>query len=148
MSVSYLKGNSDNCDRVHRVAILPGGTEADLRGGIQGVLLQSVAETPYHAQDTEISGPGEEDLEHDVAFDVCAARFVCVGGTRLEEDFERLGGGLTMGGGLSRIRGDRGRECRSGGCRFSGRLCRSVAPVGELLRGAPAGTVPNAPPAI
>ncbi len=57
-----MKGNSDHRDRVDRMAILLGRTEADFCSGIESILLQSVAETAYNTQDAEISGPGEEDL--------------------------------------------------------------------------------------
>ena len=104
------------------MAILTGRTEADFGGGIERILFQSVAETAYDPQDTEISGPGEEHLEHDVALDVCPAGFLGVSGARLIEDFERFGGRLAVGGDLPWIRGDRGGERRCGGSWFGGRL--------------------------
>jgi hypothetical protein len=122
MSVSDLKRDSNHCDCVYRTTVLPGGTEADRGGSIHRILFQAITKALHDAQDAEISGPGEEDLEYDVALDVCTTRFVRIAGTGLIEDFERLCRRLTMGGGLARISSHGGRECRSGGCRLSGRL--------------------------
>ena len=104
------------------MAILPGRTEADFCSGIERILLQSVAETAYDLQNPEISGPGEEDFEHDVALDMCPAGLLGVGRARFIEDFEGLGRGLSMGGDLPWIRGYSGGERRACGCWFRGRL--------------------------
>ena len=82
--ISHLKGNSDHRHGVDGMPICAGRTEADLCGGVDGLLLQSIAEAAHYPQDTEISGAGEENLQHDVALEVCPARLFRVGGARLE----------------------------------------------------------------
>src|ERR1039458_6639307 len=125
MSVSYLKRDSDHGDRVDRTTILRSRTEADLSCGIDGILIEPVAEPVNDAQDSETSGRSELDLEHDIAFEACPASFLGVVGTRLEQNFERLGRKLTFGRGLRLgIRRYCGGECRSRGFGVRGRLWR------------------------
>lgn len=124
MSISYLKRDSDYGDGVDRTTILRGGTEADLSRGIDGILIESAAEPANDAQDSEISGRSEENLEHDIAFEACPASFLGVVGTRLEQNFERFGHRLTFGSGLPHgIRRHGGGECRRSGFGLRGRLC-------------------------
>ena len=124
MLISYLKRDSDYGDSVDRTTILRGGTEADLSGGIDGILIESVAEPANDAQDSETSGRREEDLEHDIAFEAGPASFLGIVGTGLEQNFERLGHRLTFGSGLPHGIGRHGGwECRRSGFGLKRRLC-------------------------
>jgi hypothetical protein len=122
MSISYLKRDSDYRDGIDRMTVRLGGKEVDFRSGVGSILLQSVAKTSNDPQDAESSGFSEEHLEHDVALNACLARFLCVGRTRLIQDFEWLGGRWAWADRLARgVGSDSGTEDGGGGLRFGWR---------------------------
>jgi hypothetical protein len=83
MSVRKLERDPDHSDGVDGTAAFFGGPEVDFCGSVHRILVESKAKAVYDAEYAEVSGSGEEHLQHDIAFEAFAAGFVRVGGPRL-----------------------------------------------------------------
>ena len=77
--------NGQSCVHVNRCAAASGWPEPHLAGGIGGCFVESVAETPNHAQNLNGAVCAKGDLEQDLAFNLQIACFGRILGLRLEK---------------------------------------------------------------
>ena len=84
-----LKHNRQQGGVVDRLAVATRRLEADSLCRLDGGLVKSVTQASQHTEYLELTRCVEDHLEHDLAFDLFAARLLGVGGTRLGYDLDR-----------------------------------------------------------
>src|SRR5260370_5870841 len=105
----------DHRGGVHRVAVPFGRQETDCLGGDHGVLIEAMAESVHHANDMDLSGGAEDNLELYFAFDFELASFFGVGWPRFLQNLGRDSRSRELGACAG----------RRGGCRY--RIAKAAA---------------------
>ena len=59
----------DECGRIGRLSIAPGGPEANLLGGTNCGFVQAVTETLHYTQDSKLAGRFKNDFKYYFSFD-------------------------------------------------------------------------------
>ncbi len=58
----------DECGRIGRLSIAPGGLEANLLGGTNRCFVQAVTETLHHTQNSKLAGRFKNDFKYYFSF--------------------------------------------------------------------------------